>query len=44
MKKLLSLAVLVGAICVAAGCDDKKTTQTKPTPATSPSPAGKTTT
>ena len=42
MKKLLSLTVLVGALCVAAGCDGAKTTP-KPVPATTTTPAKTTT-
>jgi hypothetical protein len=42
MKKILSLGILVAALAVITGCDDKKTSApvTKPTPTTTPTGTG----
>ena len=40
MKKILSLGILVAALAVITGCDDKKSTGGTPVKATTPSTAG----
>jgi hypothetical protein len=44
MKKLLSLAIVAAALGASVGCDDKKSTPGKPTPAGTTNTAAATTT